>query len=305
MFDDDTQQLQLPVLGAFCKFFAVVTIGILLFVLGTPGIAKEARALRGDVPHASQVRSELASLSQTRQNLVDDRERLKLEIDSANEALSQLSDAEQRLAIEIESLRGSARNIAVQSFVSGGPDVDVRYLLDAKKTSDTAWRLHLLDTVLVSPVDDSSSRLYELMLRVDHELMALLENIDSLEFDVQAVDGRIADVDRAEKVAQKLLNLAIAWDRADRAIAQSDYGIVPSDRWEKLRFCESSHDYQAVSRTGKYRGAYQFDHETWKTVGGQGDPIEASPSEQDARARELYARRGPDPWPVCGSRHLT
>ncbi|NDH11670.1 MAG: hypothetical protein EBY44_08100 [Actinobacteria bacterium] len=44
----------------------------------------------------------------------------------------------------------------------------------------------------------------------------------------------------------------------------------------------------------------QFDYPTWQAVGGTGDPAVAPPEEQDARARELYARRGPQPWPECG-----
>ena len=32
---------------------------------------------------------------------------------------------------------------------------------------------------------------------------------------------------------------------------------------EALRFCESTHRYDAVSPTGVYRGAYQFDQVTW------------------------------------------
>ena len=85
-----------------------------------------------------------------------------------------------------------------------------------------------------------------------------------------------------------------------KAIAEGQYGIAPADQWERLRFCESTHDYEAVSPSGLYRGAYQFDFTTWQTVGGTGDPAAAPPEEQDARARELYARRGAQPWPECG-----
>ncbi|NDH88757.1 MAG: hypothetical protein EBY61_09130, partial [Actinobacteria bacterium] len=94
--------------------------------------------------------------------------------------------------------------------------------------------------------------------------------------------------------------LAEAWDRAAIAIAEGAWGIAPNDKWEQLRFCESTHNYEAISPSGTYRGAYQFDYPTWQTVGGTGDPAAAPPEEQDARARELYARRGPQPWPECG-----
>lgn len=62
---------------------------------------------------------------------------------------------------------------------------------------------------------------------------------------------------------------------------------------------ESGGNYQAVSKSGKYRGAYQFDQRTWESNGGTGDPAAASPAEQDRIAAATYARRGSQPWSVC------
>jgi len=67
-----------------------------------------------------------------------------------------------------------------------------------------------------------------------------------------------------------------------------------------IRACESSGNYGAVSPDGLYRGAYQFDRPTWQSVGGSGDPANASPAEQDARASQLWSQRGSNPWPNCG-----
>jgi resuscitation-promoting factor RpfB len=67
-----------------------------------------------------------------------------------------------------------------------------------------------------------------------------------------------------------------------------------------IRACESSGNYGAVSSNGRYRGAYQFDQQTWQSVGGSGDPAAAAPSEQDARASQLRSQRGSNPWPNCG-----
>ncbi len=81
----------------------------------------------------------------------------------------------------------------------------------------------------------------------------------------------------------------------------SEYRPMPSEeQWEALRQCESSGNYEVVNFSGRYRGAYQFDIETWATVGGSGDPIDASPAEQDHRALRLYLDRGHAPWPECG-----
>lgn len=64
---------------------------------------------------------------------------------------------------------------------------------------------------------------------------------------------------------------------------------------------ESGGNYQAVGQgqaAGHY-GKYQFDLQTWGSVGGTGNPINASPAEQDKRAAMLYARRGGRPWTNC------
>ena len=67
-----------------------------------------------------------------------------------------------------------------------------------------------------------------------------------------------------------------------------------------VRRCESGGNYSAVSASGKYRGAYQFDQRTWESVGGSGDPAAASPGEQDSRAQRLRSQRGSSPWGSCG-----
>lgn len=64
--------------------------------------------------------------------------------------------------------------------------------------------------------------------------------------------------------------------------------------------CESGGSARAVSAGGQYRGKYQFDYRTWRTVGGRGDPAAAPEDEQDMRAAVLYRWRGAQPWPVCG-----
>lgn len=69
---------------------------------------------------------------------------------------------------------------------------------------------------------------------------------------------------------------------------------------DAIAACESGGDPTAVSSDGTYRGKYQFDHGTWESVGGHGDPAAASEAEQDYRAALLYTQSGSSPWPVCG-----
>ena len=80
-------------------------------------------------------------------------------------------------------------------------------------------------------------------------------------------------------------------------------------QWHALRQCESTQNYRAVSRSGRYRGAYQFSIRTWDWVAGMHypdlvgvDPIDASPSDQDKMAYKLYEINGWDPWPTCKKR---
>jgi peptidoglycan hydrolase-like protein with peptidoglycan-binding domain len=68
---------------------------------------------------------------------------------------------------------------------------------------------------------------------------------------------------------------------------------------ERIAACESGGDPTAVSADGQYRGKYQFSLETWRDMGGSGDPAEAPEAEQDRRAAALMQQAGPDAWPVC------
>jgi hypothetical protein len=67
----------------------------------------------------------------------------------------------------------------------------------------------------------------------------------------------------------------------------------------KIAQCESGGNPRAVSPSGRYRGKYQFDMQTWHAYGGRGDPIDASESTQDRVAIRLYKARGTKPWPNC------
>ena len=83
--------------------------------------------------------------------------------------------------------------------------------------------------------------------------------------------------------------------------------VLTDDDLLRLRNCESTDNYQAVSPSGTYRGAYQFDQPTWDGVAERHfpwlvglDPIDVEPWWQDAMTRALWSERGRQPWPVCG-----
>ena len=91
-------------------------------------------------------------------------------------------------------------------------------------------------------------------------------------------------------------------ERVEKAQREPEFGLAPGVSLSTLNAiaaCESGGDPTAVNAAGYY-GKYQFDTGTWASVGGSGNPAEASEAEQDYRASLLYARAGSSPWPVCG-----
>jgi len=96
---------------------------------------------------------------------------------------------------------------------------------------------------------------------------------------------RTTDRGRAVLFERKVRKQVPGWARSQlRAIAS----------------CESHGDPRAVGGGGAYRGMYQFSFSTWAVVGGRGDPVAASRSEQTWRAWLLLSRHGSGHWPVCG-----
>jgi hypothetical protein len=114
-------------------------------------------------------------------------------------------------------------------------------------------------------------------------------------------DGRKRDATRAEVIASiTTLRGMEASLKAPAAAPAPAGGSTASAGLEAIAACESGGNPAAVSPDGQYRGKYQFDLQTWQSVGGSGDPAAASEAEQDRRAAALMAQRGSSPWPVCG-----
>jgi hypothetical protein len=116
---------------------------------------------------------------------------------------------------------------------------------------------------------------------------------------------RGADADgrrRAELEDWSIVHLRRANSRLlkrNRALRRQAAATPP--HLEAIAACESGGDPTAVDASGTYRGKYQFDLQTWASVGGTGDPAAAPETEQDRRAAMLYERAGASPWPVCGT----
>ena len=74
--------------------------------------------------------------------------------------------------------------------------------------------------------------------------------------------------------------------------------VPPVKRDDDVLACIRSYEGDYDTNTGNgYYGAYQFDQQTWESVGGKGRASDASKEEQDMRAWRLYEERGLRPWP--------
>jgi len=87
---------------------------------------------------------------------------------------------------------------------------------------------------------------------------------------------------------------------AHGSVAAGSSGVKLPRALKRIAECESGGNPQAVSPGGSYRGKYQFSMQTWHNLGGKGDPVDASETQQDRIALKLYRRSGTAPWPSCG-----
>jgi len=71
--------------------------------------------------------------------------------------------------------------------------------------------------------------------------------------------------------------------------------------WDRIASCESGGNWSINTGNGYY-GGLQFTLPSWKAVGGQGYPHQASKAEQIERAKILQSRQGWGAWPACTSK---
>ena len=71
----------------------------------------------------------------------------------------------------------------------------------------------------------------------------------------------------------------------------------PGSKWYQVAKCESNFNPRAVNKQNNaHFGLFQFKLATWRSVGGSGNPIDASPREQFDRAKKLQAKAGWGQW---------
>ncbi|MCE2531944.1 MAG: transglycosylase family protein [Acidimicrobiia bacterium] len=151
-------------------------------------------------------------------------------------------------------------------------------------------------------IADAYSDYERLLDEAGDRLLFVLDRIEVVHRGIQLAHRDIPLLEERLAEARWVVSVAEIHAVADAEFARRGRRDPTPTQWEALRQCESSGNYLVNTGNGYY-GAYQFDQATWESVGGSGRPHWAEPVVQDARARLLFARRGWQPWPICG-RHL-
>lgn len=272
----------------------------------------------------AQARAAVTRASAVRAEAEDRLARLEIEQTRLRAQLEAVSAEVGAITSQIVDAARTARSRAIDAYISGGTIEQISAVLDSAGASDASART----AILSNQADEAAAAAYRLQkLKEDNDpaVVALAGRIDDLERRIRQATSDVAQAAALEADAERALVVAEAasTERARRmaetkALASGRTVSRPSPqspapvsiastgeddmerRWARLRDCESGGDYGIVSRSGRYRGAYQFDQRTWESVGGTGDPADASPEEQDMRARLLYQQRGARAWPHCG-----
>jgi uncharacterized protein YabE (DUF348 family) len=125
----------------------------------------------------------------------------------------------------------------------------------------------------------------------------------------QTVTWRVTTTDGVETgreqvssvVSKPAVDQQVAVGTKEKPVTAAPSASADGLNWAALAKCESGGNPKAVNPAGYY-GLYQFSLSTWASVGGSGNPTNASADEQTARAQALYARGGARQW-GCGG-HL-
>jgi len=104
------------------------------------------------------------------------------------------------------------------------------------------------------------------------------------------VDGVVGPQTLAALGLQPLDSRSVHRQSSDRSLPRA---------LRRIAECESGGNPKALSPGGTYRGKYQFSRDTWRGLGGKGDPAAAPESVQDRMALRLYRRSGTAAWPSC------
>lgn len=102
----------------------------------------------------------------------------------------------------------------------------------------------------------------------------------------------------AEPAAQKS---SVAQSYSTWKPSAAPMAVASGNAWDRLAACESGGNWSINTGNGYY-GGLQFSLSSWRGVGGQGYPHQASKAEQIRRAEMLRASGGWGHWPACSAK---
>ncbi len=212
-----------------------------------------------------------------------------------------VNDGQERVVTTTAATAGDL--LAEQGIALSDTD---RTSIDLEQTLLNSMRLQVF-RVQVSDTTETAPLPHERVETADPEAFEGDETVTQEGVDgEQATTLRITVVDGVETARETVstsvtrepvAELVTVGTKPKPAVAPSADGL----NWTALARCESTNNARAVNPAGYY-GLYQFSLSTWRSVGGTGSPIDASPEEQTARAQMLYKKAGAGQW-GCGS-HL-
>jgi hypothetical protein len=257
----------------------------------TPGAAETM--VHPGMPTLDGAETALAEATANRTEAMERKQQLQADLASTRQEISALGLEQVALIHELEVARHRVRVVTVRAYTNaGGGQLDL--LTDPGDIGDHLFRSELM-TNNVLDTSQAIEDYHDLQEQADDHAVELAESVDDIQAGIEDASADIADSARQITRAQVELSAARA------AVAQnaSGHGDPGEAAWERLRFCESGGVYTTNTGNGFY-GAYQFDLQTWASMGGHGQPSAAPYWEQDIRAKALYWARGDQPWPICG-----
>jgi hypothetical protein len=265
-------------------------------VAGGPRVAAAETMVHPGAPTVDGAESALAEATAAKTDAMDRRTQLQADLVSTRQQISALGLQQVALVHELEVARRRVRLVTVRAYTNAN-GTDVEMLVDSDDLGDHLFRTELLSSDVVD-AHQAIEDYHDLQAQADDQAISLAEAVDDIQAGIEDAGRDITAATREITRAQVELSAARA------AVAQnaSGHGDPGEAAWERLRFCESGGVYTTNTGNGFY-GAYQFDLQTWASMGGQGRPSDAPYWEQDIRAKALYWARGAQPWPICG-RHL-
>lgn len=178
--------------------------------------------------------------------------------------------------------------------------------VDADFKSDYDYDVELTANQEI-PLEVKRKKIEKLNLALDTKSDIPVKAVRKIKKNIKIKPGESKIQRNARLVSEEAERQRIARENA-LAKQRTKVAVLPvtgqntGDAWYRLRMCEAGNVYNRNSGNGYY-GAYQFAWSTWRgyAPAGYADvrPDLAPPAVQDQAAKNLYNRRGWQPWPAC------